>query len=291
MEKIDLVIAYVDNTEPVWRKTYIDYFIKRKMPMKVADLNTVRYKDNVRLIDYQLKLVEKNMSWINTIYLLVSNKEQAPQGLSDKVKVILHKDFIPFRYLPTFNSTTIEMFLWNIPNLSEHFIYANDDMLPCRELKPSDFFTEPFEHNNQRKIKIHFDTNTRGELKTQFRYQCENSFYHIMSALKRQTDNTYLRPDHSMTPMIKSHCKGAYDLIKDKIEPCIRAYRTINQHNQYIYPIYEQLTYGTEPSEIDFYYTQLNDHKVDLDHDIVCLNIIPTAMAKLVIEEVKKLCE
>ena len=32
------------------------------------------------------------------------------------------------------------MFLWNIPNLSEYFIYANDDMLPTGALKPSDFF-------------------------------------------------------------------------------------------------------------------------------------------------------
>ena len=40
------------------------------------------------------------------------------------------------------------MFLWNIPNLSEYFIYANDDMLPTKGMKPSDFF------ENGKKIKI-----------------------------------------------------------------------------------------------------------------------------------------
>lgn len=40
----------------------------------------------------------------------------------------MHKDIIPKEFLPTFNSVTIEFFLYNIPGLTEQFIYMNDDM-------------------------------------------------------------------------------------------------------------------------------------------------------------------
>ena len=136
---IDLVIAYVDNQDPVWRKQFIDFCRQRNMNQKICELAGDRYQD-IGLINYQLKLVEKNMPWINKIYLLLSNIEQAPKNLSDKVQIVLHKDFIFNEYLPTFNSTTIEMFLWNIKDLSEYFIYANDDMLPTKELSEKDFF-------------------------------------------------------------------------------------------------------------------------------------------------------
>lgn len=56
--------------------------------------------------------------------------------------VILHKEIIPKNLLPTFNSTTIEMFLHKIPGLAEHFIYSNDDMIAINNSNAVDFFTE-----------------------------------------------------------------------------------------------------------------------------------------------------
>ena len=140
---IDLVVAYVDNQDPTWRKTFIDYCIKTNQRVKIGDLHGSRFED-IGLINYQLRLANKNMPWLDNIYLLLSNIEQAPKNLPSNVKVVLHKDFIPRQFLPTFNSTTIEMFLWNIPNLQEHFIYANDDMLPCKPMLPNDFFYRNF---------------------------------------------------------------------------------------------------------------------------------------------------
>ena len=49
---------------------------------------------------------------------------------------------MPPEVLPTFNSTTIEMFIANIPDLAEHFIYGNDDIYPLRPTLPDDWFTE-----------------------------------------------------------------------------------------------------------------------------------------------------
>ncbi len=47
----------------------------------------------------------------------------------NKLIIITHKDIIPEIYLPTFNSLCIELYLYNIPNLSNNFIYFNDDMI------------------------------------------------------------------------------------------------------------------------------------------------------------------
>ena len=55
---------------------------------------------------------------------------------------MLHERIIPNELLPTFNSTTIEMYLHRIPDLAEQFIYSNDDMFPIRPLQISDFFKD-----------------------------------------------------------------------------------------------------------------------------------------------------
>ena len=277
----DMVVAYVDNQDLVWRKTFVDYCSKNRLQEKIVELLGSRY-GGINFINYQLKLINKNMPWINKIYLLLSNKEQAPKDLPSNVKIIYHGAFIPQKHLPTFNSTTIEMYLWNIPNLSEYFIYANDDMLPFRDLQPSDFFTE------DGKIKIEWWEEDIRELQNVFRLQCYNSYKHTCIRLGVNTEKCkYIRPAHSFTPMIKSHCKQAYDNLKDVIEKHIRAFRTQYQYNQYIYPIFEHFVYGTCDSKIDFLYTQLKEG-IDLDHDIVCLNIVPKSMEKELIKRLDR---
>ena len=52
------------------------------------------------------------MPWIRNLYLIVSNKEQVPAWVNqENVKIVLHEDIIPAQFLPTFNSTAIEMFI------------------------------------------------------------------------------------------------------------------------------------------------------------------------------------
>ena len=139
-QPIDLVIPYVNNNDLVWRKNYVDFCGKNRLQEKIVEMLGAMYGGLTFIYD-QLKLAKKNMPWINKIYLLLSNEEQVIHSLlPPNVVCVYHNEFIPGQFLPTFNSTTIEMFLWNIKGLSEKFIYANDDMLPTGALKPSDFF-------------------------------------------------------------------------------------------------------------------------------------------------------
>ena len=49
---------------------------------------------------------------------------------------------MPAQCLPCFNSSLIEKFLYKIPDLSEHFLYANDDMYMNKTVTANDFFTQ-----------------------------------------------------------------------------------------------------------------------------------------------------
>ena len=280
---IDFVVPYVNNNDPIWRNNFVKFCSQNNLKDKIVDMIGSRY-GGITFIYDQLKLVNKNMPWVNKIYLLLSNKEQViPSLLPPNVEIVLHEEFIPYAFLPTFNSTTIEMFLWNIPKLSEHFIYANDDMLPIGKLQPTDFFEND-------KIKISWREDTFTPNMNQYAYQCQNGVVAITKALKKPYTYLY-RPLHSFTPMIRANCKKAFDLIKGEIIPHIRAFRTMYQYNQYIYPLYEFYTNGTLPSEIDFCYTEL-DKEFDFNHQIICVNCenVEEYINKYK-EGIKKLCE
>ena len=58
------------------------------------------------------------------------------------MNIVDHKEIFKEHktYLPTFNCRSIESCLFRIPNLSEHFIYFNDDFFLINETKIEDFF-------------------------------------------------------------------------------------------------------------------------------------------------------
>lgn len=272
---IDLVIPFVDNKDHIWQMTYIDYCRSHQLYDRLDALYGERFED-FGLFYYNLKLIDKNMPWIRNIYLIVSNIEQVPDYINkEKTKIILHKDIIPAKYLPTFNSTTIEMFIPNIPGLSEHFIYSNDDMYPIKPLTKEDFFTD------DGKIKINFtETDIRANSK-QFRKVCLNCYQHVLTALNKPINDRYiyLKPAHSMTAMTLSGCKKCLAALSSYIPQNIGAFRTEFQHNQYIYPLYEYFTENAVPSEINFKYTSMKKTKEILDlillhsrYQMICLN-------------------
>src|SRR5574344_1782172 len=132
-EKIDFVFPYVNCNDPVWLEQY-------KENNKNIIFNPLRFRA-WGLLKYVFRGIDKFMPWINNVYMIVSSDSQIPAWINkENVKIITHKQIIPKEFLPTFNSTTIEMFLKNIPNLSEKFIYSNDDLYFINKLDKSDFF-------------------------------------------------------------------------------------------------------------------------------------------------------
>lgn len=99
-----------------------------------------RYRD-FGILKFALRSIEQYVPWVNKIFLITD--QQVPNFLEvnhPKIEVIDHCEFIPSQYLPTFNSNVIELNAFRIPNLSEHFILMNDDMIFTQPLDKGDFF-------------------------------------------------------------------------------------------------------------------------------------------------------
>lgn len=137
MNKIDVVITWVDNNDPQW----INDKKKYEKSNAYQDSTENRFKD-YGMLKYWFRSVEENMPWINKVFFVTYG--HIPTWLNvrcDKLRIVKHSEFIDRKYLPTFNSCAIEMNLHRIKDLSEQFIYFNDDMFINRKIK-EDFFFE-----------------------------------------------------------------------------------------------------------------------------------------------------
>lgn len=134
--KIDFVIPWVDGSDPVWQAD-----MKNHLPAESGiDAGESRYRDwdNLR---YWFRAVEKYAPWVNKIFFITCG--QTPAWLNtqaEKLVLVDHRDYIPEAYLPTFSSHPIELNLHRIPELSEHFVYFNDDFFLTAPVKPGDYF-------------------------------------------------------------------------------------------------------------------------------------------------------
>ena len=140
-EPIDLVYLWCNDSDPVWHNKRRE-FQKEYASDKTDESFDCRYSDNDEL-KISLRSVEKYLPWINKIFIVTDN--QVPDWLdtnNQQIVIVNHKEIIPEKYLPTFNSNVIETYLHHIPGLSEYFLYANDDTFVNTRLPRSFFFDE-----------------------------------------------------------------------------------------------------------------------------------------------------
>lgn len=137
MAKTDFVITWVDSKDEAWQKERSSY-----AHFDDETNGEIRYRD-LGLLKYWFRSIEKNASWVNRIFLVTNghypvwlNKENS------KLVLIKHSDYIPDKYLPTFNSNVIELFFNRIQGLNEQFVYFNDDTFMMSKMTENDFFIE-----------------------------------------------------------------------------------------------------------------------------------------------------
>ena len=109
-------------------------------PGSMQDGGKNRYRDWDNL-QYWFRGVEKFAPWVRKIHFETCG--QCPKWLNKnhtKLHLVDHKDFIPAKYLPTFNSRTIAFHLHKIPGISDRFVYFNDDMFLTNHVRKEDFF-------------------------------------------------------------------------------------------------------------------------------------------------------
>ncbi|MFD4372236.1 stealth family protein [Streptomyces sp. NPDC058486] len=144
---VDVVYTWVDSDDPVWRGTKES--TRRLLGLETAGgpalheqaANDARFtsRDELR---YSLRSIHQYAPWVRNVFLVTAG--QVPGWLDQDhpgLRVVDHREiFSDPAALPTFNSHAIESQLHHIPDLSEHFLYLNDDVFFGRPTTLGSFF-------------------------------------------------------------------------------------------------------------------------------------------------------
>lgn len=134
---IDFVVTWLDSTDEEWQRQYAYYKEQCTGRQEAA-----RFR-NMDIFQYWFRAIEQYAPWVHKVFLVTNgtfpkwiNKEHP------KLVLVKHSDYIPEEFLPTFNSHTIELFIYKIPGLSEQFVYFNDDCFLNAPVLPETFFRD-----------------------------------------------------------------------------------------------------------------------------------------------------
>ncbi|MBR6030436.1 MAG: hypothetical protein IKP36_00555 [Bacteroidaceae bacterium] len=231
---MDIIITYVNGLDPEWQADYANYAGTNQSIKRYRDWGT---------LPYLLRGIEECIPFAEKIFLIVSRESQIPAWINrSAVHVVLHRDFIPVQFLPTFNSTAIEMFMHRIEGLSEEFIYFNDDFFPLMPCLPTDFFRDG-------KIAVcmrhHLCT-----FKNIYRTHSKRSDRLARHAAGLKAFVSYVRPQHTCAPMLKTICAELYERCYDAILSSVTPLKIRDNYSQYIYTDYAHFTGHTFKQEM-----------------------------------------
>ena len=249
MEEIDFVITWVDMDDPKWKKVFAEY--SGKTENEKNSVSEARFRDS-GFLKYWFRGVEKFAPWVRKIHFVTCG--QKPEWLDEnhpKINLVNHEDYIPKQFLPCYNSVVIERYLHKIPDLSEHFVYFNDDFYIINHLDKSRFFQNGlpcdiavFQYNpswsqyykriknNIRLINRHFD---KKDVMRRFYDKWFHKSYGMKARmnylLKCYPKFITLRTPHNAQPFLKStfedvwqHCE------KELYETSLHRFRTVNDY-------------------------------------------------------------
>jgi len=169
---IDIVIPYYNDSDEIWRNITRNYMTEEgSNDRQVIGEERYRDWDNFR---YFFRGIEENCKWVNKIFLIVATESQIPDWLdttNPKLRIVYHREYIPEELLPTFNPMTIELFVGNIEDLSDNYIYMNDDYFFLNPTKASMFFVDNYPVYKDNKFELK-KLDTSGE---------DGTFYQILN--------------------------------------------------------------------------------------------------------------
>lgn len=212
-EPIDVVISWVDGLEPSHRK---------KMNVYLNNSETV-YEDiaaPTRFVSkgeiyFCVASILRFATFVNKIYLITDEQNPNLEHFvnvnfpENKIPIIIVDHTIIFRdyeeYLPTFNSISIETCLFRIPELSENFVYLNDDFFLIRQIEPEDWFrnNKPVAYGSMRSIRLDtFIRKVKPKKNGHKPFGFKDSMLNAAKILNAKS--TYLAIEHTPLPLKKS---------------------------------------------------------------------------------------
>ena len=227
---VDVVYTWVNGNDPAHAAKRTAFLAERKDIHSNA-LDAARFRDNDDL-RYSMRSLEMFAPWVRRI--IVVTDAQTPSWLNvkhPKIRVVDHADFVPARYLPTFNSHVIEAYLHTIPDLADHFVYLNDDFFLGRPCHKTEFFTPnglPLSLVDWRWRRVfgYWWTKTPHA----------RSYYNTLAFLKEQgmpTEPEFITA-HGPYAQTRSNLSDAFDFYREKIEAFAgNKFRTVNELAMY----------------------------------------------------------
>ena len=141
MRSIDAVITWVDGSDKEYKKRLEKHL--------TTSTNYKKQYLQANEIEYCVKSILKFAPFVRRIFIVTDNQKPSFNGLKDlivskKVKVVDHKEIFKGyeKYLPTFNIRSIDAVLHRIEDLSEMFVYFNDDVFLINKIREEDWFVE-----------------------------------------------------------------------------------------------------------------------------------------------------
>lgn len=218
---IDIVFTWVDSNDETWKEKRLSTLKQLNKPLPIDGTDNSRFRNNDELL-YSLRSIEKFAPWVRKIFIVTD--EQRPVWLNTnnpKVQIIDHKKiFANTSALPTFNSMAIESRLHHIDDISEHFIYFNDDFFLGSECTPDYFFNEygqPYVFTNWRKVPYIKRIITGLRLKIFERNTHHHAITNSRNLISEKTGKTtWIRVSHGVKPFLKSTCFELEFLFNDE---------------------------------------------------------------------------
>ena len=141
MRSIDAVITWVDGSDKEYKKK-IEKHLSTSTNYKKQYLQANE-------IEYCVKSILRFAPFVRRIFIVTDNQKPSFKGLEDlivsnKVKIVDHKEIFKGyeKYLPTFNIRSIDAMLHRIEDLSETFVYFNDDVFLINNIREEDWFVK-----------------------------------------------------------------------------------------------------------------------------------------------------
>lgn len=272
-QQIDAVIIWVDGSDPKWQQERLQYL--PHLSQEKADNRMERYRD-MGILRYLFRGLEAYAPWLRTVHFITCGQKPAWLNCkAPKLHFVSHAEYIPPEYLPTFNSDVIELNLHRIDNLSEKFIYFNDDQFLINYVTPNDFFYRDLPKQSASFLPTFFDSSDavfsgilNNNLKVIYRNFSRKSFFkHILKHISldngglknslRNIKNIYLmRPgieySHLPVPLLKSSISDLWN-----IEPSIlrttsmNKFRSSEDVNQFLIQLWQIASGNYSPTNVD----------------------------------------
>ncbi|MDR2580206.1 MAG: Stealth CR1 domain-containing protein [Fibromonadaceae bacterium] len=297
---IDIVIAWVDGSDPEWLAEK-----KKYSPEANTDDRVARYRDWDNL-QYIFRGIEKFAPWINNVFLVIYG--HLPKWLNKehpKLRIVNHKDYIPAEYLPAFSANPIELNFHRIAELSEHFVYFNDDMFLLKKTSRDDFFKDgkpcdcavltAHSHTEDRyymfmeyratgilnkyfKVKDVIRSNRKGWFNLKYGKMLFRSW--VLSGFPRFTGIWH---HHLPTSLCKSTMVELWEKEGEKLrQTCLNKFRTMTDFNQWVFRNWQLASNNFYPRSVRFgkrfetddsdYLSRIADYIENQRGHVVCIN-------------------